>query len=100
QLAGEILVQEIRVRAARSVQDQHRLARGRTDRRVVQPYLGKHLPGVKAEVLRDPVGFFRRRVVRGARRETPGKGKRARRIDASHRLLLGYRYGLSIQSAV
>ena len=55
--------QETGAGASGAVQDQHRLAGRRADRRIVQPHFGHHLAGVEAEVLGDPVALLRRRIV-------------------------------------
>ena len=49
QLAREALAHHGLARAARAMQHQHRLARGRAQRPVVQPQFRQHLAGVKAE---------------------------------------------------
>lgn len=69
QLVGEVLGKHARARAGGAVQDQHRLARRRAYRAVVQLQLGEHLARMKAKVARHPVALLRLGVVRGERRQ-------------------------------
>ena len=67
QLTGERRRQHARGRAAGSMQNEYRLARGLADCGVVNPELAHHFAGVEFEVLRDKVALPGRGIVRSLR---------------------------------
>ena len=67
QFARKIIAQHGLAGGRASVQHQHRLARRRPDRHVVQLQFGQDLAGLKAEVLHDPGAVLRLRIFGGLR---------------------------------
>ena len=67
QLGGETRRQHARCRTAGAVQHQHRLAAGLAHGGVVKPQLARGLAAVEFEIPGDPVGLFRRGIVRRQR---------------------------------
>src|SRR5208283_2784476 len=57
QLAGEAVIQETRAAGVRSMQDHHRLSRGRADGSVMQAHFGKYFAGLKVKVADGPIAF-------------------------------------------
>ena len=83
QLSGEGRRQHAGRRARRAVQDQHGLAGGLADRRVVQAKLRHDLAGVELEIAGDPVALLRRRVVgRRDRHRQQGQDNRHGDVEA------------------
>jgi hypothetical protein len=67
QFAGKGRRQHAHSRTAGAMQNDNRNSFPFPDRPIVKADLGKNLAGMKAEVARNPVAFFRSGIVRGVR---------------------------------